>query len=363
MPSKDYYSILGLSKNASADDIKAAFRKLARQYHPDVCKEPGADVRFKEINEAYQVLGDPNKKVQYDRFGHVGGPGAGFDFSGINFDDLFQGFPGASPFGDLGDIFETFLGGTGSRRQRSRAPQKGTDLRYDLSITLEEAFSGLEKDIDVQHLKLCEKCKGIGAEPGSQVKKCAVCNGSGTLRQTQRTMFGSFSAAVPCASCSGRGEVITNPCKTCKGAGRVRSTSRIKVKVPQGIDAGYRLRVEGEGDAVQKGGIPGDLYVYISVKPHSRFKRQGNDLFVLEKIDFVTAILGDDVDIPLFDEKIKLKIPSGTQPNTVFRQRGKGMPRLHGSGRGDLFIEVQVEIPTRLSREQTELLKKIKGIK
>ncbi|MCX5749449.1 MAG: molecular chaperone DnaJ [Candidatus Saganbacteria bacterium] len=364
MPSKDYYQILGASKNASTDDIKSAFRKLARQYHPDVCKEPGADQKFKEINEAYQVLGDPAKKAQYDRFGYAGPGRGGFGAGGTNFDDIFQGFQGGSPFGDLGDILESFFGSTGGGgRRRQRGPQKGTDLRFDLILTLEEAFAGFDKEIDISHLRQCSRCKGAGAEPGTSVKKCAACNGSGVLQQTQRTMFGSFASTVPCASCGGRGETVSSPCKDCRGSGRIKTSSKIKMKIPPGIESGYRLRVEGEGDAGHKGGIPGDLYVYISVRPHEKFKRQGNDLFTSEKIDFVTAILGDEIDLPLFDGNFRLKIPSGTQPNTVFRQRGKGMPRLQGNGRGDLFIEVHVEIPTRLSREQTDLLKKIKGIK
>jgi len=358
MPNKDYYRTLGLSKSASADEIKAAFRKLARQYHPDVCKEPGADLKFKEINEAYQVLGDPGKKAQYDRFGSVGGAAGGFDFSGINFDDMFHG---GSPFGDLGDIFETFLGGGG--RSKNRGPQRGSDLRYDLTISLEDAYTGLEKEIDVQHYKQCAKCGGRGAEKGSQIKKCGTCAGTGFVTQPQRSIFGTIAVTVPCAACAGRGEIIQVPCKDCRGSGRTKAAGKIKVNVPRGIDSGYRLRIEGEGDAASRSGPPGDLYVYISVKPHNKLKRQGNDLFAAEKIDFVTAILGDEIEIPLFNEKIALKIPPGTQPNTVFRQRGKGMPRLHGGGRGDLFVEVMVEIPSKLSREQTDLLKKIKGIK
>ena len=240
--SKDYYQTLGIQRNASQEEIKSAFRKLARQYHPDVCKEPGAVDKFKEINEAYQVLGDEKKRAQYDTYGHADfGGRAGVDFSEINLEDLFGGMSG---FGGFGDMFETFFGGGASQRQRS-GPQRGSDLRYDLSITLEEAYTGTEKEIDIQHLKTCVKCKGSGAEPGSQVKKCPSCSGTGSVKHTQRTILGSFSSVVPCAACRGTGEKVENPCKSCKGAGRTKSQSRVKVHVPAGIDNGYRLRIAG----------------------------------------------------------------------------------------------------------------------
>ncbi|MFA5103720.1 MAG: molecular chaperone DnaJ [Candidatus Margulisiibacteriota bacterium] len=358
--SKDYYQVLGIQRNASQDEIKSAFRRLARQYHPDVCKEPGTIDKFKEINEAYQVLGDQKKKSLYDTYGQVGfGAGsAGVDFSEINLEDLFGGISG---FGGFGDVFETFFGGGTSRRQKT-GPQRGTDLRYDMSITLEESYTGIEKEIDIQHLKSCIKCKGTGAEPGSQIKKCSACSGAGSVKHTQRTILGSFSSVVPCVACQGTGEKIESPCKSCKGAGRTRSESRIKVHVPAGIDNGYRLRISDSGDAGLKGAPSGDLYVFISVKPHSKFKRQGDNLITVEKIDFVSAILGDEITIMVLNEKTSLKIPPGTQPNTVIKLKGKGMPRINSSGYGDLFVEVQVQIPTRLSKTQIDLLKKIKGI-
>jgi molecular chaperone DnaJ len=357
-PSKDYYQILGIQKNASQEEIKSAFRRLARQYHPDVCKETGAVDKFKEINEAYQVLGDERKRSQYDTYGQVGfgGGHAGVDFSEINLEDLFGGMSG------FGDVFETFFGG-GVSQGRKAGPQRGDDLRYDMSITLEEAYTGIEKEIDIQHQRTCIKCKGSGGEPGSKVSKCSSCSGAGSVKHTQRTIFGSFARVVPCVACQGTGEKIDSPCKSCKGSGRTRAQSRIKVKVPAGIDNGYRLRIAGSGDAGGKGAPPGDLYVFISVKPHAKFKRQGDNLFTLEAIDFVSAILGDEITIMVLNEKTTIKVPPGTQPNTVIKLKGKGMPRLNSSSFGDLFVEVQVLIPTRLSRSQIDLLKKIKGIK
>ncbi len=357
--SRNYYEVLGIAKSASADEIKAAFRKLARQFHPDVNKEAGSDKKFKEINEAYQVLGDPQKKQQYDTYGRVGGAGSG----GFNQDDIFSNFSG-SGFGDLGDIFESFFGGAGRGQQRRPgAPERGSDLQLEMSISLEEAYFGKDQEVEITHLKACSPCKGSGAEPGTSSKKCEACKGMGQVSHAQRTVFGSFSQVVPCVACSGKGEVITSPCKTCRGAGRHRQNAKINVKIPAGIDNGYRLRITGEGDDGIKGGGRGDVYVFIKVAQDKRFKRQDDDLFILEKMDFVSATLGDEIDINLFDENVKVKIPAGTQPNTVLRQKGKGMPRLQGHGRGDLFVELQVEIPTRLSKKQIDLLKELKGIK
>lgn len=350
-----------MSKNASQDEIKAAFRKLARQYHPDINKDPGATDKFKEINEAYQVLGDPKKRQQFDTYGSVGNDLGGFNMNEINLEDLFQGFAGGGG-GAFGDVFETFFGGGGGRRQQT-GPQPGNDLRYDMHLDLEEAFSGGEKEIEFEHFEKCSPCKGSGSEAGSGTKKCSSCNGTGQVRHATRTIFGSFQQIAPCAACAGRGEIVEKPCKTCRGTGRTRVKTKRKVEVPAGIDHGYRLRVGGAGDVGERGGRAGDLYVFITVKPDKKFKRQGNDLFVLEKVDFVSAILGDEITVPMFDGDIKVKVQPGTQPNTVIRVKGKGMPHLQSRSRGDLFVEVQVEIPTRLSKEQTELLKKIKGLK
>lgn len=357
MPHKDYYQILGVSKNSSADEIKQAYRRLARQYHPDVSKEHGAEQKFKDINEAYQILGDPNKKNQYDTFGSTGGPQG---FGGINFEDLFQGF-GSSQFGNIEDIFEGFFGG-GGRRQK-KGPQKGNDLQYEMDLSLEEAYLGGEKEVEIQNLDACHICKGFGAEPGTQSKKCPACNGIGQVQQSQRTILGSFTQVVPCVKCAGTGEIISNPCKNCRGSGRIKSSNKVKVKIPAGIDNGYRLRISNAGDAGIKGGPHGDLYILINVAQHTRFKRQGDDLFLTEKIDFVSAILGETIELKTLTDKTTLKIPPGTQPNTVFRMKEHGMPHLHGYRKGDLFVEIKVEIPTRLSKDQIELLKKIKGLK
>lgn len=357
MSKKDYYEILGISKNASQDEIKQAFRRLARQYHPDVCKEHGAEKKFKDINEAYQVLGDPHKKNQYDTYGSVGGEGG---LGGINFEDLFEGF-GTSTFGNIGDIFEGFFGG-GTQRQR-KGPQRGSDLQYELSITLEEAYLGEEKEIEIGHLEICKNCKGNGSESGAHPKKCQSCDGIGQVRQSQRTILGSFTQVVPCVACQGTGEIITNPCKSCRGSGRVRTNKKVTVKIPKGIDNGYRLRITGEGDAGQRGAQSGDLYVFIKVYEHSKFRRQADNLFISEKIDFVSAILGETIEIKTLTGTASLKIPPGTQPNTVFKIKEEGMPHLNGYRKGDLYIEVQIEIPTRLSKEQIDLLKKIKGLK
>ena len=359
MANKDYYDSLGISKPSSPDEIKKAFRSLARKYHPDVCKEPDANKKFKEINEAYQVLSDPKKKQLYDTYGSTG-PGGGFNASGFpDLEDILRDFTAASPFGDM---FESFFGGRQGPRQK-RGPETGNDLRYDLRLTLEEAHAGSERDIEMERLKVCSKCKGSGAEGFTAVKQCPECQGSGQVRRSQRTILGSFAQIVVCDKCSGYGEIIENPCKTCKGSGRIRSKDIAKVTIPAGIDAGYRLKVAGFGDAGIRGGGYGDLYVFIDVKAHPLFRRDGDNLYTTDKIDFVSASLGDIVFIKVFGEDVELKIPAGTQPNTVFRVKGKGINKLYGHGRGDLFIEVQVEIPTRLSKEQAELLKKIKGAK
>ncbi len=359
MVSKDYYGSLGISKPSSPDEIKKAFRSLARKYHPDVCKEPDATKKFKEINEAYQVLSDPRKKQMYDTYGTTG-PAGGFNASSFpDLEDILRDFTSSSPFGDM---FESFFGGRQGTRQK-KGPEPGNDLRYDLKLSLEEAHNGLEREVEMERLKVCGKCKGSGAEGFTAVKKCPQCGGSGHVTRAQRTILGSFSQIAVCDKCSGYGEIIENPCKTCKGSGRIRTKDKAKVTVPAGIDAGYRLKVTGFGDAGIRGGGYGDLYVFIDVKPHPLLRRDGDNLYTTDKIDFVSAALGDTAQLDIFGEAVELKIPAGTQPNTVFRVKGKGINKLYGHGRGDLFVEVQVEIPTRLSKEQAELLKKIKGAK
>ena len=342
---KDYYEILGVSKQASSDEIKRAFRNLARKHHPDVNKESGAADKFKEINEAYQVLSDPHKKQQYDTFGSSG-PGAG-GFGGFDFNN-FEGF---------GDIFDMFFGGSQPARRRSGG-EDGSDLRYDMTITLEDAFSGVEKEIEISHYTNCQTCKGTGSKPGTTPSRCATCGGTGQVRRTQRTPLGAFQQITTCPTCQGAGEQVTSPCSACHGSGRVKASHKVKVKVPAGIDSGYRLRVTSAGDAGRKGGSPGDLYVFIHVKEDHRFERQGADLIYKKTITFTQAALGDEVTIPTLEGQATLRIPAGTQSGSNFRFKGKGMPNLRGRGHGELYVLVEIETPQNLTAEQAELLHK-----
>lgn len=351
--SRDHYGILGVKKDASADEIKRAYRKLARQHHPDVNKEAGAEEKFKEINEAYQVLSDPNKRSQYDYYGTAGGP-AGTGFEGFDFGGGFQG-----GFGEFGDIFDVFFGGQG--RGRRTGPQRGADLRYDLRISLEDAAKGIEKELNIVHFVSCTTCKGSGAKPGTKPVRCSSCNGAGQIKKSQRTILGSFTQVVPCPTCRGSGETISSPCESCRGEGRIKKRHNIKVKIPAGIDTGFRLRVAGAGDAGQKGAPQGDLYIFINVEHHPLFNRDGENLYYRTKIDFIQAILGDEITIPTIEGKASLKIPAGTQPNTNFRIKGKGMPVLNRRDRGNLYVLVEVEIPAKLSKKQAELLKQYKN--
>jgi molecular chaperone DnaJ len=351
----DYYEILGVSKGASADEIKRAYRKLARQYHPDVNKETGAEEKFKQLNEAYQVLSDPNKRSQYDYFGTAGGPG-GFGFEGFDSGEPFRGFEG---FGEFTDLFDVFFGR--ERAGRRAARERGADLRYDLRITLEEAAQGIERELNLVHFVTCPTCKGSGAKPGTKPIRCSACKGNGQIRKMQRTILGSFTQVVTCPSCRGAGEVIATACESCQGEGRVKKSHKVKVKIPQGIDSGSRLRVSGAGDAGSKGSPPGDLYVFIHLEPHPLFNRDGENLYHRTKISFIQAILGDEIKIPTIDGKATLKIPPGTQPNTNFRIKGKGMPSLGRRERGNLYVLAEVEIPSKLTREQAELLKRFKN--
>ncbi len=356
MANKDYYEILGVEKNASQDEIKRAFRRLARQYHPDVNKSPEAEKKFKELNEAYQVLSDPKKRQQYDTFGTAGPGFQGFE--GFDFGDLFRGGFGraAEEFGGFGDIFETFFGG--GRRGRRGGPERGDDLRYDLEIPLEVANRGEEREIEIEHLVSCDKCKGSGAEPGTSKQRCGNCGGSGQVRRTQRSFLGSFTQVSTCPKCHGEGEVISTPCKKCRGEGRVRTKNKISLKIPPGIDSGHRLRVSGAGNAGIRGGRSGDLYIFIEVSPHPIFEREGEDIHIKKLISFVQASIGAEVDVPTLDGEVKLHIPPGTQPHSTFRLKGKGMPSLHGRGKGDHYVLIEVETPQNLTKEQNDMLKK-----
>ncbi|MCL5057081.1 MAG: molecular chaperone DnaJ [Actinobacteria bacterium] len=346
MSKRDYYEVLGVSREASADDIKKAYRKLARQYHPDANPDNKkySEEKFKEIAEAYEVLSDPEKRAGYDRFGHAGANGQGFGG--------FGGF-GGGDFSGLGDIFDMFFGGGGRSR---RGPEKGSDLRVDMEIAFEEAAFGLEKDIKVPRSEGCGTCGGTGAAPGTKAQTCPACNGAGQIQYAQSTPFGRVVQSRTCDRCRGAGKIIEKPCSTCHGAGQVRKTRSIHVKIPAGVDSGTRLRVAGEGESGLRGGPRGDLYVYIYVRPHKFFRRDGNDVVVEVPLSFAQAALGDEVEVDTLDGKTAFKIPEGTQTGSVFRLRGKGVPHLGGHGRGDQHVVVKVVTPTKLTEKQKELI-------
>lgn len=350
MSKRDYYDVLGVAKDASEAQLKSAFRKLAMQFHPD--KNPGdkeAEAKFKEINEAYQVLADAEKRAAYDRFGHAafqqgggGGPG------GPGFDGNFGDF--------MSDIFDTFFGENGRRGGGGRGAggaQRGADLRYNLEVSLEEAFNGKPATIKVPSSIACEPCKGSGAAPGSQPKRCATCGGAGRVRASQ----GFFSIERTCPTCAGQGETIDNPCKHCQGAGRVTRERQLSVNIPAGVEDGTRIRLAGEGEAGTRGGPQGDLYIFVAVKPHAIFQRDGADLFCRVPLPFVTAALGGEIEVPNLDGgKSKVTVPAGTQTGKQFRLRSKGMPVLRQREVGDLYIQVVLETPQALTRRQRELL-------
>lgn len=349
---KDYYKALGVDKNASKEDIKKAYKTLAKKYHPDLNKDPAAHEKFKEINEAAAILGDDQKRAHYDQFGsaeNAGSQPGGFDFSNFGFD-----FNNSGNF-DFGDIFDQFFGG-GSRRQ-TRRQHRGNDLLYEMHITLREAAAGISKDIAVPRFEQCDACKGTGASKPSDVVTCPDCRGSGYVRQERRTPFGYFSTTAPCRKCSGSGESIKHPCGECDGTGLVKKTRKIEVDVPPGAFDGLRLRVTGEGEAGPKGATPGDLYVAISVASDPRFTREDDDLHNTHHISFAQAALGAEVEIPTLEGHAILNVHPGTQSHTVYRMKGKGMPHLRGSGSGDQLVTVIVDVPQKLSKKQIDLLK------
>ncbi len=342
---RDYYEVLGVARTATDDEIKKAFRRLAKQYHPDANKEQGAEARFIEINEAYEVLSDTQKRAAYDRYGHAGlgnGSAAGFnDFAG---------------FGSINDLFETFFASSAGTQRRS-GTQRGADLRYDLTITFEEAVFGCQKEIELPRWETCSACKGNGAQPGTSTSRCPTCQGTGEIRRIQQSIFGQFVNVTMCDRCHGEGRVITTPCEKCRGQGRVRNNRRVVVNIPAGVDDGINVRVTGEGEVSSRGGTPGNLYVILTVKPHPFFKRQGNDIIYEMPISFTQAALGDEVEVPTVDGKTTtLKIPAGTQSNRSFRLKGLGVPVVHSSARGDEHVIVKVVTPTNLTPEQKHLL-------
>ncbi|KUO64024.1 MAG: molecular chaperone DnaJ [Gracilibacter sp. BRH_c7a] len=348
---RDYYEVLGVSKSASLDEIKKAYRKIAKENHPDV--NPGdkkAEERFKEATEAYAVLSSPDKKAKYDQFGH-----SGVDFNGQG----YGGFGDFSDFADfgLGDIFDMFFGGGGMGGSRRQGPTRGSDLRYDLTITLFEAAFGAKKEIEVPVHENCSECKGSGAAPGTHPVSCAKCNGTGQVRSVQRTPFGQVATTRACSACNGQGTTISTPCSKCNGRGKVREVKKIEVNIPAGTEEGLSLRYSGKGETGEKGGPAGDLYVVLLVKPHEFFERNGNDIYCEMPISFVQAALGDEIDVPTIHGEVKMKIPEGTQTSKVFRLKDRGIPFRRGGGSGDQHVRVVVVTPTKLSDKQKDLLR------
>ena len=349
---RDYYEVLGVSKSSSKDQIKDAYRKLAMQYHPDRNKAPDAEAKFKEISEAYAVLSDDDKRRQYDMLGH-----AGFD-QRYTTEDIFRGADFQSIFRDIG--FGSGLGGLfdfffGEQDFRERTPV-GQDLVYDLEMTLEEAAQGAEKEVEIQRTENCDVCKGTGASPGTSPVMCPKCNGTGKIQNVRRSGFGMFMRVSPCSRCGGRGKIIETPCRNCRGSGLVRKRRKVEVKVPAGIDEGFQLRLQGEGETPPTGGLPGDLYVVIHMKPHQLFARDEDDLLYSLVIGFPQAALGTEVSVPTLEGNTLLKIPSGTQSGETIKLRGRGVPRLRGQGRGDLLVRVNIVVPDKLTSRQRSLL-------
>jgi molecular chaperone DnaJ len=343
MAQRDYYDVLGVPRSASPDDLKSAFRRLARQYHPDVSKETDAEERFKEVNEAYAILSDPEKRAAYDRFGHAGVRGAGGapDFT-VDWADIF------------GDLFG--FGGFGRSAGTSRnAPRRGADLQYRLELTFEESVFGAEKEIEITRDEVCSTCGGSGAKPGTSPVRCATCNGTGEVRQVRQTILGSMVQVGTCPTCRGQGETIGSPCPTCSGSGLERRTRRKMVNVPAGVDTGTQIRLGGEGQPGVNGGPNGNLYILIQVRSHKFFRRREFDILLDLNINVAQATLGADVPVPTVDGTETLRIPAGTQPGKVLYLKGKGVPRLRGSGRGDQLVVINVEIPSRLNADQRKL--------
>ncbi|HBC42133.1 MAG TPA: molecular chaperone DnaJ [Pseudanabaena sp.] len=349
---RDYYEILGVDRNTDKEEIKRAYRRLARKYHPDVNKEPGADERFKEINRAYEVLSEPETRARYDRFGEAGVSGGG-------------GAPDMGDMGGFADIFESFFSGfsnTGQQQARRRSgPTRGEDLRFDLKLEFREAIFGGEKQIKISHLETCATCSGSGAKPGTRPRTCGTCSGTGQVRRATRTPFGSFTQVSTCPTCNGTGQTIEDKCESCNGLGLNQVTKKLKITIPAGVDSGTRLRVSNEGDAGQRGGPSGDLYVYLFVQSDNEFEREGINILSEIKISYLQAILGDKIAINTVDGKKPLTIPAGTQPDTVLTLEGLGVPKLGNPvARGDHLIRVKIDIPTKISGEEREVLEKLK---
>lgn len=357
---RDFYEVLGVSRSATDDEIKKAYRKLAKKYHPDLNPDDSsAEQKFKEVSEAYEILSDKEKRSRYDQFGHAGVDpnfGAGGGAGG------FGGF-GGFDMGDIfGDIFGGGFGGFGGRSSTRRGPKRGSDVNTEITITFEEAVFGCEKEISLYRIETCPDCNGSGAQPGTEVTTCSVCGGRGQVTTTQRTILGNMQTVTTCSACGGKGKVAKEPCSKCAGKGRVRKSRKIKVKIPAGIDNGQTISLGGQGNAGEQGAPNGDLYVSVYVKPSQTFERNGFDVSYKMDISFAEAALGASVEVPTLDGKVKYEIPEGTQPGTVFRFKGKGIPYLKRSGRGDQYVMVNVVVPKHLSAKQKELLKEFAGM-
>ena len=352
---RDYYEVLGVSRGASEDEIKKAYKKMARKYHPDL--NPGdktAEEKFKEVNEAYEVLSDADKKARYDQYGHAGVDpnfGAG-GFGG--------GFDGSFDFGDLGDIFGSFFGGGfgGGRRTNPNAPQRGESIRMSIAISFEEAAFGCEKAVTVERYETCDTCHGNGCAPGTSPEVCPDCHGTGTVQVRRQTPMGVFATSSPCPKCGGKGRIIHQPCKDCRGSGLVRKKKTSQASIPAGIDNGQTISIRGQGNAGKNGGPAGDLLITITVRPHELFRREGTSVLCEAPITFTQAVLGAELEIPTIDGKVKYTLPEGTQSGTTFRLKGKGIPSINGRGRGDQYVTVYIETPKNLNKEQKEALKK-----
>ena len=351
---RDYYEVLGVDKNASDADIKSAFRKKAKTCHPDLHPGDAAkEAEFKELNEAYEILSDPEKRSKYDQFGHAA------------FDPAMGGgnpFTGATGFDGFGDIFSTIFGGFGGQTQSRNAPMTGDDIRYNLTLSFEEAAFGTEKEISVTREEVCDVCGGTGARPGTQPQRCQTCKGTGQVRMQQNTLFGATTITRPCSACRGTGKIISEPCAECRGKGRVRRLKRLSLKIPAGIDDGQTINMRNEGDAGYKGGPRGNLYVTISVRPHAQFVRRGSDLLLTMNIPYTTAALGGEIVVPTLTGQIKYNVPQGTQIGTTFRLRDQGIQRLQQQGKGDLFVTVNVEVPKKVTQQQREILEQLAAL-
>jgi len=350
----DYYDLLGVSRDADPDTLKRSYRRLARQYHPDINKDPGAEDKFKEIGRAYEVLSDPQTRARYDQFGEAGLGGGG-------------GMPDMGDMGGFADLFETFFSGFGGAAPgaggaRRRGPRQGDDLRLDLTISFQEAVFGIEQEVQVRHLETCTTCNGSGAKVGSGPTTCGTCGGAGQVRRATRTPFGSFTQVAPCPSCEGTGQVIADPCSACGGQGLQQVRKKLRINIPAGVDSGTRLRVANEGNAGQRGGPPGDLYVFLTVQPHPQLQRDGIHIRSELTLNYLQAILGDTIEVETVDGRESLEIPAGTQPGAVLTLQGKGVPKLGNPvARGNHLFSVKVQLPTKLNSEERELLEQLAG--